>query len=156
MFFLNGDIFPKLRPHIKMLRSAPKNMIKTWAQNTAHAVAFINALIRRQIYNKQRLLDVWKKDQFCKWFYHISLLDIRIFSFIPSFLSFYRSRTGIPRLFGGVSIWSGNPMATTWLGYSFIQNVFVFRWSLFLLNQDNHIIKVKILFAIEKILWNND
>lgn len=66
MFLLNGDIFPKLRQYTKVLRSSPKNIIKSWAQNTAHVVVFVNALIRRQISNKQKLLDAWKKDEFCK------------------------------------------------------------------------------------------
>lgn len=67
MFFLNGDIFPQLKTNLKMLRSSPKNIVKSWAQNTPHILGFINALIRRQVYNKQKLLDVWKKDSFCKY-----------------------------------------------------------------------------------------
>lgn len=66
MFFLNGDIFSDLQPHKKLLRSAPKNVIKSWAQNTPHILAFVNALIRRQVHNRQTLLDAWKKDKLCK------------------------------------------------------------------------------------------
>lgn len=68
MFILNGDVFPQLKENIKLLRSSPRNIIKSWAQNTPHVLAFINTLIRRQIYNKQKLFDVWKKDEFCKYY----------------------------------------------------------------------------------------
>ena len=67
MFFLNGEIFPKLKANVKLLRSSPKNVIKSWAQNTPHILAFVNTLIRRNVNNKQKILEVWKKDQFCKW-----------------------------------------------------------------------------------------
>lgn len=67
MFFLNGEIFPMLKANVKMLRSTPKNLIKPWAQNTPHILAFVNALIRRNVNSKQKILDIWKKDQFCMW-----------------------------------------------------------------------------------------
>lgn len=67
MFLLNGDIFPQLKAHIKMLRSSPKNVVKSWAQNTPHILTFVNALIRRQVYSKQKLMDVWNKDKFCEY-----------------------------------------------------------------------------------------
>lgn len=66
MFFLGGDVFSGLQPHKKLLRSSPKNVIKSWAQNTPHILAFVNALIRRQVHNRQTLLDVWRKDKNCK------------------------------------------------------------------------------------------
>lgn len=68
MFFLSGDVFTDLQSHKKLLRSSPKNMIKSWAQNTPHILAFVNALIRRQVHNRQTLLDAWKKDKLCKYF----------------------------------------------------------------------------------------
>lgn len=66
MFFLNGDIFSELKDYKKFLRSSPKNVVKLWAQNTPHILTFVNSLIRRQINSKQKLLDIWKKDKFCK------------------------------------------------------------------------------------------
>lgn len=65
MFFLNGEIFPKLKDNVKMLRSSPKDVIKSWAQKKQHILTFVNALIRRNINNKQTILDIWEKDQFC-------------------------------------------------------------------------------------------
>lgn len=67
MFFLDGVIFSDLQAHKKLLRSSPKNVIKSWSQNTPHILAFINALIRRQVHNRQTLLDAWKKDKLCKY-----------------------------------------------------------------------------------------
>lgn len=67
MFFLSGEIFPQLKGNVKLLRSSPKNIVKSWAQNTPHILGFVNALIRRQVNNKQRILDIWKKDQFCTY-----------------------------------------------------------------------------------------
>lgn len=66
MFFLSGEIFPQLKPNIKLLRSSPKNIVKSWAQNIPHILNFVNALIKYQLNNKQKILDIWKKDQFCK------------------------------------------------------------------------------------------
>lgn len=66
MFFLNGDVFSDLQAHRKLLRSSPKNVVKSWAHNTPHILAFVNALIRRQVLNRQTLLDAWKKDKLCK------------------------------------------------------------------------------------------
>lgn len=65
MFFLSGEIFPQLKAHVKLLRSAPKNVVKSWAQNTPHILTFVNALIRHQVCSKQKILDIWKKDEFC-------------------------------------------------------------------------------------------
>lgn len=67
MFFLNGEIFPQLKANVKFLRSSPKNVVKTWAQNTPHTLGFVNALIRHQVNNKQKILDIWKKNQFCEY-----------------------------------------------------------------------------------------
>lgn len=88
MFFLNGDIFPQLKANIKMLRSSPKNIVKSWAQNTPHILGFVNALIRRQVYNKSKLLDVWKKDTFCKCRLE---LGENIQSMITIFVFYFRS-----------------------------------------------------------------
>lgn len=79
MFFLNGEIFPNLKANVKMLRSSPKNLIKQWAQNTPHILTFVNTLIRRHVNSKQKILDVWKKDQFCMW-----ILPTFIFVFFSS------------------------------------------------------------------------
>lgn len=66
MFFLNGDIFIEIQKYRKLMRSSPKNIVKSWAKNNPHILGFVNALIRNEVCSKQKLLDVWKKDQFCK------------------------------------------------------------------------------------------
>lgn len=87
MFLLNGDVITQLNAHKKLLRSSPKNVIKTWAQNTPHILAFINALIRRQVHTKQALLDVWKKDKNCKHFLFSSIFDKMNFSIKQKYIS---------------------------------------------------------------------
>lgn len=85
MFFLGGDVFPLLKANVKLLRSSPKNVVKFWAQNTPHILAFINALIRRQVYSRQKLLDVWTKDKFCRFFYRTSNNEIITNRFVCRF-----------------------------------------------------------------------
>lgn len=66
MFFLNGEIFPKICEYKKQMRSVPKNIVKSWSRDTPHVLAFVNKLISRQVNSKQKLMDVWRKESNCK------------------------------------------------------------------------------------------
>lgn len=66
MFLLAGEVFPALLVYRKQLRSSPQTLIKTWAKATPHILAFVNALNRAQVREKQQLLDAWVRDPNCK------------------------------------------------------------------------------------------
>lgn len=88
MFFLNGEMFPQLKANVKLLRSSPKNIVKSWAQNTPHILGFVNTLIRHQVVNKQKILDIWKKDQFCMFIVFCYDVSHEIFQVIKKCVSF--------------------------------------------------------------------
>lgn len=84
MFLLNGDIFPKISEYKKQMRSVPKNIVRSWSKNTPHVLAFVNKLINRRVNNKQKLLDLWRKESNCKF----ACLNINVtvlFSLISNF-----------------------------------------------------------------------
>lgn len=66
MFLLDGEVFPAISAYKKSMRSAPKNVVKTWSKSTPHILNFVNQLIRQQITSRQQLLDVWEKDPNCE------------------------------------------------------------------------------------------
>lgn len=73
MFLLNGDVFPKIAEYKKQMRSVPKNIVKSWSKDTPHVMNFVNKLINRQANNKQKLIDIWRKDKNCKHHGHVIL-----------------------------------------------------------------------------------
>lgn len=91
MFFLNGDVFAELGKHRKLLRSAPKNIVKSWAKNTPHILGFLTALIQREVCSKQKLLDAWKKDQFCE----LNAVRLKLDTYSSIVVSFHRFTTGV-------------------------------------------------------------
>lgn len=91
MFILNGDVFSQLKAHKKKLRSSPKNIVKSWSKNTPHILAFVNALIRHKVYNRQKLLDVWQKDKFCKFALQVSY-TLKWFKLKNNFYSLFSIR----------------------------------------------------------------
>lgn len=67
MYFLNGDVFPKLLEYKQKLKVTPSTLLKTWSNLNSYVTNFVKMLISKQINSKRKLLDIWKTNKNCKF-----------------------------------------------------------------------------------------
>lgn len=63
MFFINGDVCPKLKQFTSNLLSTPSTMIKTWSKLIPRTEIILSRLITNQISSRELLLNIWKKNK---------------------------------------------------------------------------------------------
>lgn len=68
-FFLEGKVFKKLETYTNALLSSPVTMLKSWAKLQPRTESLLKALAIKEITSKETLLNVWKENPHCKfWF----------------------------------------------------------------------------------------
>lgn len=65
-FFLNGDVFEKLKEYQPKLLSTPSSVLKAYNRHNPRVEAFINKLVDGRIVSRASLENVWRKNPKCK------------------------------------------------------------------------------------------
>ncbi|XP_055904771.1 probable ATP-dependent RNA helicase kurz [Eupeodes corollae] len=82
MFFLNGDVCPKLLDFKANLKATPSSITKSWSSLNENVTRFKRALTTKEVHCKQKLLDEWKRDpnyllqEYCDLLYEVTLADL--------------------------------------------------------------------------------
>ncbi|XP_055855505.1 probable ATP-dependent RNA helicase kurz [Episyrphus balteatus] len=82
MFFLNGDVFPKLQDFKAKLKVTPSSITKSWSNLNENVTKFKRALFIKEIHCRQALLDEWEKDpnylmqQYCDLLFEVTMSDL--------------------------------------------------------------------------------
>ncbi|KAK6640675.1 hypothetical protein RUM44_012372 [Polyplax serrata] len=61
-FFLEGEIFPKLKKYVGNLLSSPSVMAKTWARLQPRTQILLSALVVKKVNTRDQAMNIWKED----------------------------------------------------------------------------------------------
>uniref|UniRef100_A0A1A9W634 RNA helicase n=1 Tax=Glossina brevipalpis TaxID=37001 RepID=A0A1A9W634_9MUSC len=79
MFFLDGQVCPKLSAYKAKLKCTPSAVVKSWSSLNQSIVRFKIAFNNKQINTRQKLLDEWKRNpNFLLEEYHNMLYDVSL------------------------------------------------------------------------------
>lgn len=62
-FFLDGQVFPKLKRFVPALLSTPSSVEAFWSKLLPRTEALIKALLSRGIMSRDKLMEIWKNDR---------------------------------------------------------------------------------------------
>lgn len=66
MFFLDGQVCPRLTAYKAKLKFAPSAVIKSWSNLNQSIVRFKLAFNNEKINSRQKLKEEWQKNPHCK------------------------------------------------------------------------------------------
>ncbi|KAH7724423.1 ATP-dependent RNA helicase C06E1.10 in chromosome III [Aphelenchoides avenae] len=72
-FLLEGRVFPKLAEFSQCMLYPAATLIKQYAKQQRHCEALLNALVEKEVNNREKLKTVWKNtpefllEQYCQW-----------------------------------------------------------------------------------------
>ncbi|XP_024875771.1 probable ATP-dependent RNA helicase DHX37 [Temnothorax curvispinosus] len=65
-FFLEGQVYPKLKRFVPSLLTTPGSITKSWARLIPHTQAIVQTLQLQGVVSKDKLLEIWGSDKKCE------------------------------------------------------------------------------------------
>lgn len=63
LFFLDGQVFEKLKPYVEKLLAPPSTMVKSWAKLQRRTEDLLNRLIDKEVTTRKSLVGVWLENE---------------------------------------------------------------------------------------------